>query len=160
MFEGSTKGRKLIVSVSKAETNGIVRIAHLQSFHRLFKINIHVSPGNPKFGSSPFSEAFSSSAWKTLTMLRRRDDGSTFLPCETLGNTDGTLSTATSWLMLTDCGVQSFTTFQELGCPTSHWCVEMRGYKACTSYHWRCAFSQDWSRLFFGDQQKKLYCLS
>ena len=58
-----------------------------------------VSPGNPKFGHRLLRGIFPS-AWKTLPMLRRRDDGTTFLPCETLRNTDGTLSTATSLLMM------------------------------------------------------------
>ena len=99
MFEGSTRGRKLIVSVSKAETNSIARIARLQSFHRLLSILGSSLRAIQNFGHRPSQRHFSSSVWKTLPILRRRDDGRHFYR-ETLGNTDGTLSTATSVLMM------------------------------------------------------------
>ena len=79
------------------------------------------------FGHRPSQRHFSSSAWKTLPMLRRRDDRTTFLLCETLGRTDGILITGEQWVDDGLCRVQSFMTFQALCLPTSHRCDEMHG---------------------------------
>ena len=130
MFEGSTRGRKLIVSVSKADTNGIARIAHLQSFHRLFKINIHVSPGNPKFRSSPSQKRFSSSAWKNNT-CRCRDAETVarhFYRVRHWATQTGSFSTVTSWLT-TDSVVSLLHVFPSTMLPTSHRRDEMHGDK-------------------------------
>ena len=53
-LKGRRGGRKLIISVSKTGTSGIVGIAPLQSFHSPFKIKITVLQENENNRSSPF----------------------------------------------------------------------------------------------------------
>ena len=130
-FGGRRGCRKLIVSVSKVETNGIDRIAHLQSFHGLLSILSSSLRAIQNFGHRLLRGVFLPRPGKHCRCCDVETMARHFYSARHWATQTGALSTATSWLM-TDCGLQSFTTFEELCCPTSHRCDDMHGYKACT----------------------------